>query len=662
MERRRMMQTAMATGVLALLVSAGLYLHRANVQQGTAPALVVTKAGASERQRVTRDGVSIEFEALPATAGEPLMEGQLADIRFHIRDAASGQPLSGVAPGAWLDPASTTVSRDGRKLGCKARIGLYLKGVMGARALLDLNSYYLLLMNKDPSISVIDPSISVGGITSTLSRIPLKRAPMDWVVSNADKRLYVSMPDAGEIAVIDTESFQVLSYVAAGSEPVRVALQPDGRYLWVGNNTPDSAGSGVTVIDTQTLQKVFSYPSGQGFHEISFSDDSRHAFVSNRDSGTLSVFDITNLRHISDVATGPQPLSAAYSALAQAVYVSDGKAGTISVIDARSFKTRAVIETGQGVGPMRFTPDGRFGLVLNTLENRLQVIDAANDQQVHALDVTAEPYQLTFTRAFAYVRGLGSSRVSMINLASLGQGKQPIIQDFEAGPAAPKLAGNLPLADSLAPARDDAAVFVVNPVDNTAYYYMEGMNAPMSGYLNRGHTARAAMVVDRSLRELQPGVYGGRIKLPAAGQLDMAFMLNQPQMTHCFAVEVQANPGLEKLRATAKVQFMLEQATVRAGNEPVMARFRVVQGTTGKPWQGLQDVQVRYYLAPSAWQATALAREVEEGVYEAPLQIKRAGAYYLQVQSSTAKLGGNGQSFASLRALPAQPSTEAAAP
>lgn len=645
MERRRIGQVLIAAGLLTVLGGAGLYLNSRSPQPD---ALALPD---SERQRVVRDGVVIEFEALPASADGRLIEGSLADVRFHIRDAASGQPISGTTPGAWLDPAQAAVAADGRQSGCKARIGVYLKGVMGARPLLDLNSYYLLLLNKDPSITVIDPSISVGGITSTLSRIPLKRAPMDWVISSKDKRLYVSMPDAGEIAVIDTDGFRVLHYIAAGTEPVRVALQPDGRHLWVGNNDRDGKGSGVTVIDTQTLEPVFSYPSGRGFHEISFSDDSQRAFVTNRDSGTLSVFDITNLRHISDIATGPQPLSAAYSALAQAVYVSDGKAGTLSVIDARSLAIRKVIQVGQGVGPMRFTQDGRFGLVLNTLQDRLLVIDAGNDQTVHELEVTPEPYQLTFTRAYAYIRGLASSKVSMVNLSSLGAGKAPIVQSFDAGPAAPKLAGNLPLADSMTPARDEAAVFVVNPVDNTAYYYMEGMNAPMSGYLNRGHTARAATVVDRSLREVQPGVFGGRIKLPAAGKFDMAFMLNQPQIAHCFSVDVQENPTLAKQRATAQVQFLLDAPTVTAGSEPVMARFRVIEGGTGSPWRGLQDLQVRYYQVPSSWQATVAAREVGEGIYEAPLQLKRAGAYYLQVQSVSAQLRGDGKNYASLRAL-----------
>ncbi|MCY1498597.1 PQQ-dependent catabolism-associated beta-propeller protein [compost metagenome] len=603
-------------------------------------------------QRLVRDGVAIDFEARPLSPGDQLVEGTQADIRFRITDAASGQPLGGMTPGAWMDQAQALRGRDGRLLDCKARIGIYLKGVMGARPMVDLNSYYLLLLNKDPSITVIDPSILVGGITSTLSRIPLKRPAMDWVADRENKRLYVSLPDAGEVAVIDTDSFSVTAYVAAGREPVRLALQPDGRYLWVGNNAGDERGSGVSVIDTRSLERVASLPSGHGHHEIAFSDDSRHAFVSNRDSGTVSVFDIARLTRLRDIATGPHPLSVAFSPLSQAVYVSDGKVGTISVIDARSLELRTTLQAHQGLGPVRFTADGRFGLALNSLADRALVIDAGSDRLIHELEVSPEPYQLMFTRAYAYVRGLASPKVSMINLASLGQGKQPIVQTFEAGPAAPKLAGELPLADSLARARDEDAVFVVNPVDNTAYFYMEGMNAPMSGYLNRGHTARAAMVVDRSLREVEPGLFTSRVTLPAAGAFDVAFMLNQPELTHCFSATVKANPALAKLRIAPQVQFLLDASTVQAGSS-VRARFRIVRGEGGEPWAGVDDLHVRYFLAPSSQQRQVKAQEVGEGVYEAPLELEQVGAWYLHVRSPSLGLDGADRAYTSLRAVSA---------
>jgi YVTN family beta-propeller protein len=269
-------------------------------------------------------------------------------------------------------------------------------------------------------------------------------------------------------------------------------LQPDERLLWVGNNAKDAAQSGVTVIDTRSLKTLKHLATGGGHHEIAFSKDSRFAFVTNRDDGTLSIIDIASLTISKQLKTGSHPLSVAYSPLSGAAYVADGKDGTVTVVDAASQSVRRVIKVKQGLGPMGFSEDGRFGIVLNTLENQASVIDAATDSLIHELDVAAEPYQVVFTKAYAYVRGLASPKVTMINLSSLGEGRKPISQGFEAGPKAPRLAGDLPLASSLAVSRDDNAVFVVNPVDNTTYFYAEGMNAPMSGYPNRGQVARAA--------------------------------------------------------------------------------------------------------------------------------------------------------------------------
>jgi hypothetical protein len=111
-----------------------------------------------------------------------LREGEFADVQFRVTDKASGQPLSGVSPGAWMDPEAVAADQaQGRDKSCKSRVGVFLKSSIGARPLLDLNSYFLLVMNRDASVSVVDPSVSVGGITSTMARIDIKQPPMDWV-------------------------------------------------------------------------------------------------------------------------------------------------------------------------------------------------------------------------------------------------------------------------------------------------------------------------------------------------------------------------------------------------------------------------------------------------------------------------------------------------
>jgi YVTN family beta-propeller protein len=641
-----------ASGALALgLALIGLGVFR------TAPPVMLDRVAVPDKwtgQTLDRDGVSVVLNVKPLAEDGVLREGEFADVQFRVTDKASGQPLAGVAPGAWLDLEATAADQaQGRDKSCKSRVGMFLKSNIGARPMLDLNSYFLMVMNRDASVMVVDPSVSVGGITSTMARIDIKQPPMDWVTPRDNKRVFVSMPAANEVAVIDSEQFKLVDSVAAGSNPVRVALQPDERLLWVGNNAKDAEQSGVTVIDTTSLKTLKHLATGNGHHEIAFSKDSRFAFVSNRDDGTLSIVDIASLTLIKQLKTGSHPLSVVYSPLSGAAYVADGKDGTVTVIDAASQSVRRVIKLKQGLGPMGFSADGRFGIVLNTLENQASVIDAANDALIHDLDVSAEPYQVVFTKAYAYVRGLASSKVTMINLSSLGQGRQPISQGFEAGTQPPRLAGDLPLASSLAVSRDDNAVFVVNPVDNTTYFYAEGMNAPMSGYPNRGQVARAALVIDRSLRELEPGLYSARIKLPPAGKFDVAFLLNQPNIVHCFSTVVQPNDSLVQHAGVPKVEFMLDKSTAALGS-PYTVRFRIVQGKQKVQRSGVKDVQVRYFLAPSSRPQRVAAREVGNGIYEAPVTLDQQGAWYLHVRAASLGANFDDQTFASVRVLPGQ--------
>ncbi|VVN66772.1 YncE family protein [Pseudomonas fluorescens] len=646
------MNRTIIVAVWALLV--GLALIWLGVWRAWQPVMLSEAAVPKtwSKNTLVRDGVTVAFELKPLAANAVLREGEFADVRFRITDSASGQPLSGVAPGAWLDPQAIAADHaQGREQSCKSRVGVFLKSSIGARPLLDLNSYFLLVMNRDASVSVVDPSVSVGGITSTMARIDIKQPPMDWVTPRDNKRVFVSMPTAGEVAVIDSEQFKLIDSVAAGSNPVRVALQPDERLLWVGNNATTAEASGVTVIDTQSLKVLKHLATGAGHHEITFSKDSRHAFVTNRDDGTLSIIDIASLSISKQLKTGSHPLSAAYSSLSQAVYVSDGQDGTVTVVDDTSLAVRRVIKIKQGLGPMGFSADGRFGIVLNTLENQAAVIDAATDSLIHELEVSAEPYQVVFTKAYAYIRGLASAKVTMINLSSLGEGRKPISQGFEAGPQAPRLAGDLPLASSLAVSRDDNAVFVVNPVDNTTYFYAEGMNAPMSGYPNRGQVARAALVIDRSLREVEPGLYSARIKLPDAGRFDVAFLLNQPNIIHCFTALVEPDKTRSQHPGIPKVEFMLDKATAMLGS-PYVVRFRIVQGKQKAQRSGVKDVQVRYFRAPTSRAQEVAALEVGDGVYEAPVTLDQNGAWYLHVRAASLGASFDDKTFASVRVLP----------
>ncbi len=183
---------------------------------------------------------------------------------FRMTDAASGRPVPGQKPAAWMDMSGVVAGKGGEQRACKDKVALYLQGSVGIRPMVDLNSYYLLVLNQDGSISVIDPVVSMTGNTSLFTTVVLKRPAADWAKSADQKRLYLSLPKAGEIAVVDAETFKVVGGIAAGGEPMRLVLQPDGRRLWVGDDARAPGKGGVSVVDTESADGGGLHPDRLG--------------------------------------------------------------------------------------------------------------------------------------------------------------------------------------------------------------------------------------------------------------------------------------------------------------------------------------------------------------------------------------------------------------
>src|SRR5687767_3263332 len=257
-----------------------------------APAGVAQTKVSRGPQKIECEGVEIEFTIEPLEeAGKPseLMEAKEATVRFKINDKATKTPLSGVKPSVWLTQrgAGETDQKE-----CREKVQSFLQGSLRSRPDVDLNAYYLLALNNESNISVIDPLLGFGS-SKLLTLVMLKSPGEDWVQKSSEEKLFVSMPLVNQIAVVDTSTWKVVANVDTGMKPTRVRLQPDEKYLWVGNDGGEQ--SGVTVIDTTTLKVVAQLATGKGHHEFDFSSDSRFAFITNQEDGTLSVIDIQKL-------------------------------------------------------------------------------------------------------------------------------------------------------------------------------------------------------------------------------------------------------------------------------------------------------------------------------------------------------------------------------
>lgn len=572
-------------------------------------------------------GVEIDFSAAPvAKAGDG--EGAAVeeyDVSFKVRDAATRQPLVKRRPGAWIDAGAAPLGAPTG--GCKERVENYLGSAStGARPIVDLTSYYILAFNRDASLSIIDPLVGMAGRTNLLATIALSGPPGDWTTSPDGKRIYVTLPSADKVAVIDAESFKLVEEIAAGRRPLRIALSPDSRSLWIANDADDDEAGGLTAIDVAASRIAAHFSTGRGHHEIAVSPDGRHVYATNREKGDVAIVDARALKVVDRLGTGSTPISLAYSDLAQAVYVADGVDGTVTVIDGASPRILARIAARPGLGPTAITPDGHWALVANAKENLVHVIEIATNRHVQDIPAGARPYQLSFSDAFAYVVSLDSEIVGMISLENLGKATARQISSFAAGATPPAKAPDLGVGASVARAVDEAAVVVANPADNMIYYYMEGMLAPSGSFRNPGREVRSVGVLDRGLKETAPGVYSARVRLPAGAVYEAAIMLDSPRAVDCFPLQVARSAAPPQ--APFAVDYLAAPAISRA-NDPVLWRFKFARREKGG---AVSDVSVLAF-APgaSARRLEISAREVEAGVFEARLTDLAAGAYYVYV-------------------------------
>jgi YVTN family beta-propeller protein len=614
----------------------------------------VTVAGASRTakmkapdyhsQRFEKDGIAIDFsvKALPPENGlsAGLVAGAHAVATFRLTDARTGQALTGLHPAAWIS-ARKSAEAAPNEAACRDKIRLFTGGLMSVRADIDLNTYLLLTLNHDNSITFINPQVSFS-VTKLESIVALPGPGADWALSQNKEFLYVTLPEQGAVAVINTVTRKLVATIPLGekSVPRRVALQPDGRFVWVGL---DGSGS-VAVIDTSNNRLAATVKAGAGLHNLAFTADSLLAYVTNSAADTVSVIDARMLAPVTDIKVGKTPVPVAYSGASKQVYVATLNAATIEVIDPAQQRVVKTIPLKRGTVALRFEPKGRFAFAVNQVESKVFVLDSATNEVTAAAEVVKEPDQVVFTPRYAYVRGTQSEKISLIELGQVEGGKiSPV--DVTAGRLAPSSAPQeIGVSDMIAPTPEGNSVMVANSPDQMLYYYVEGMMAPMGTFTNYKRRPRALLVLNRSLTEMEPGVYSTPIKLTGAGRYDVPMLVDQPRLVNCFQLEVAPSPAGEETRAgrSITVEHLFKEKRFKP-QETSALRFKITDPATGQPVGGLTDVQVLVFEPPGIWQQRQWAREVETGVYEVMQSFPRAGLYKVMVRVSS-----RGTSYADL--------------
>ena len=317
------------------------------------PALAATTATAAPpTHHIEREGIAIDVTLEPVTGTAPLREGDDVHVRIEVRDTHTGAPISTLEPAGWMDILPAGPETDPNA--CKAKVQGFLGGSLLSIPSLDLNVFYVLAMNDNATISVVDPLFGFGG-SKLLTMILLDSPGEDWVLSKDASELYVSMPLSNAVAVVDTATWKVRGNIEVGPGPTRLVLGDDGRLLWVAYaGAAAGASSGVSAIDLTKGQEIARLEIGVGAVELALADDGRRLFASSAGSADVAVVDTRAQTLLAKTPVGGHPVSLGASALAGAVWVAD-KDGALVALDAHTGAVRSRLEIEPGISQIRFT-------------------------------------------------------------------------------------------------------------------------------------------------------------------------------------------------------------------------------------------------------------------------------------------------------------------
>ena len=587
-------------------------------------AAAVLSAGSARAQPVEVAGVAVEVSVAPLDGGPQ------SRIAFRVTDARSGQPLVGLHPLAWMTRAARPEAPD--DAACRDRVKGLLEGRLAGRAEADLNRFLLLALNGDASISFIDPQVAFSR-TRLEALLALPSPGADWALSRDGGTLYVSMPDADAVAVVDTATHRLRAAIPTGpgSRPTRLALAPGSGRLWV-----DLAGAeAVAVVADDALAARLDAPHGA--HRFAFSSDGATVLVSGTASGRVAFMDAAALAGRTGIDLGDPPAAIGYGP-ASGLFYAALEAGGVVALDPRSGGLVATVAAPPGIAALGFEPDGRFALLANRVEGTLSVLDTA-DHRLSAPVVAAEGAdQIAFSRSYAYVRGQQAARFALFELDQLRQGRlEPVVirtddGGTEAAEAEPALAA------MTAPSPDGAGAMLAGAGGRRIYVYAEGMMAPAGTLDAYGHRVRGLLVHDRSLRETAPGTYAGTVRLARAGSFDVPFLIDRPRLVHCFRTEV-AGEGRAAAAQGLRVEPVADADGPVLPGVPVRLAFRIVDPATGEAVRGLRDVQVLAFEPPGTWQRRRVARDGGNGIYAAAWAFPRPGRYDIALSIPSRGIG-----------------------
>jgi YVTN family beta-propeller protein len=293
--------------------------------------------------------------------------------------------------------------------------------VAGCLAAADTPSPALLVLNKEGTLAIVDPSSR-----QVVGRVKTGDSPHEAAASTDGKLAFVSnygtaQAPGNSLTVIDLAAQREIHRVDLG--PLR---RPHGLFFAGGKlYFTCEMNKAIGRYDPAANQVDWILGTGQGTtHMVMLTPDLNTIFTANIGSDSISVFERAGQtdwkQTVVPVGQGPEGFD--LSPDGKEIWAAHSRDGGVSVIDVATKRvTHTFSVQTKRSNRLKFTPDGRLVLITDLDAGDLLVLERATRKELKRMPMGRQPAGILMEPggARAYVAVTGDNNVAVIDLKKL---------------------------------------------------------------------------------------------------------------------------------------------------------------------------------------------------------------------------------------------------
>jgi YVTN family beta-propeller protein len=250
---------------------------------------------------------------------------------------------------------------------------------------------------------------------SVVGTIRVGAEPEGVAVSPNGKTVYVANQSSRILSVVDVAGRRVTS-VKLRNTPRFVTMSQDGRLVFVSMYEWDLSGNGVAVVDAARHKVVRYVKTGVQPFTLAVDPDGR-LWVPIHSEGRLEVFTADGRRETGEVEVPPNPHAVAFSADRMRAFTANHESNAVAVIDMRDDRVIDSIPVSRSPHSVAVSPDGQRVLAAGYEGHTANLIDARTLRRTGPFKVGRKPQSVAFAAdgEHAYVVNEGDNTVSVLN-------------------------------------------------------------------------------------------------------------------------------------------------------------------------------------------------------------------------------------------------------